>query len=289
MNAWLVAISAAGLVFIALFYSFDYWFEKIWVGNMLKTRDEAVKAFEDVFMAKTPEQVQNIQFGVAGGLAFLFLILLRTKIGVAIPVCALVFWYGWRLPLAYVKYWVRPQRVSKFSHQMVDALTLMANGLKSGLNIPQALQIVVAEMPVPIREEFGLVLNENKIGLTLEKAFENMAQRIPSEDVSMFVTSVNILRETGGNVAETFETITKTIRERIKLQNKISAMTAQGMTSAFIVGAMPWGIGIMLYGIDPETMGPVFTTLAGMAILLIITILEVIGFIVIMKMVRIRV
>ncbi len=289
MNVWLISILSALLFFFSLYLSFDYWFEKLWLGNMVKTTEEAVRVFEDVFQPKTIEQMRNLQLSIAGGSSALILFLCWPEVAIGIPAALITFWYTWKLPLVYIKYWVRPRRITQFSHQMVDALTLMANGLKSGLNISQALQIVVDEMPAPIREEFGLVLNENKIGATLEKAFENMGARMPSEDVSMFVTSVNILRETGGNIAETFETITKTIRERIKLQNKISAMTAQGMTSAFIVGAMPWGIGIMLYGIDPDTMRPVFTRAAGIVILMIITALEVLGFYVIVKIVRIRV
>ncbi len=288
MNPWLIAIGAGFLAFMGIYLSFEYWYEKIWI-KMLAIRDETTKNFDEVFMSRSPEQVLNLQIMVAGFISALLFFMFWPYLSFSIPICSIVFWYAWRLPLAYLKHWLRPRRIHKFSVQMVDGLTLMANGLKSGLNIPQAMQIVVDEMPIPIREEFGLVLSENKIGLTLEKAFENMAARMPSEDVNMFVTSVNILRETGGNVAETFDTIVKTIRERIKLQNKISAMTAQGMTSAVIVGSMPWGIGLMLYGIDPATMGPVFSKPAGWVILMVITAMEGLGFYVIMKIVRIKV
>lgn len=288
MGHFAIVILSGIAFFLALYLSFDYWYEKIWL-KMLSIRDQTQVIQEELFIQKTPERVLNEHFMVAGIPAFLvFLLFIKSPV-FAIISAAIIFWNCWKLPQLYLNKVVRPSRIKIFSVQMVDALTLMANGMKSGLNVPQTLQIVVDEMPKPIKEEFNLILSQNKIGLTLEKSFENLAKRIPSEDVTMFVTSVNILRETGGNIAETFQTIVTTIRERMKLQSKISAMTAQGMTSAVIVGAMPWGLGLMLYFVDPVTMAPLFTTVPGWLILLIITLLEAVGFFVIVKMVSIKV
>src|SRR6185437_4627217 len=134
---------------------------------------------------------------------------------------------GWKAPKPIVDYVYR-RRVQKFVLQMVDALSLMSNGLKSGLSVVQSLGLVAQEMPNPIQQEFNLVLSENKVGVSLEEAFLNLSKRIKSDDVEMFVTSINILKETGGNLAETFDTIVMTIRDRIKVENKIDALTAQG-------------------------------------------------------------
>jgi tight adherence protein B len=275
--------------FFGLFLTFDYWFERIWENGMLRVHMETVRVCEAIFVRKAPSRIMSEQLVVAGGVSLLFFLFMWPYLMISLPVCAFVFYHSWKLPLLYYARYVRPKRIGLFSVQMVDALTLMANGLKSGLNVPQTVQIVVDEMPNPIKEEFNLVLTENKIGLTFEKAFENLAVRIPSEDVNMFVTSVNILRETGGNIAETFDTICKTIRERLKLQAKISAMVAQGLMSAIIVGSMPWALGVMLYMIDPERMKPMFTHPLGWAILLGILVLEGVGIFIILKIVRIRV
>lgn len=288
MGAITVAIIAGVLIFLSIYLGFDYWYERIW-GRMLKVRDETHAYYQDLFSTKTPEMVLRQQLSISGGTAGVFFLLMWPHVGIAIPFCAMVFWLTWKLPLLYLKFILRPSRINQFSVQMVDALTLMANGLKSGLNIPQTLQIVVDEMPNPIKQEFGFVLSENRLGKPIEEAFENLGKRITSEDVNMFVTSVNILSETGGNIAETFQNITKTIRERLKLQNKISAMTAQGMTSAVIVGALPWGLGAILYVTDPVQMKPLFTHPIGWGILFLILILESIGFLVILKIVKIRV
>lgn len=288
MGTFAVTAVTGAFFFLSLYLSFDYWYQKIWV-KMVERSDRVQSIGEELFIQKTKERVRNehIVYGSVG--AFIAFALFMSSPLFAVISAAVAFWGAWKLPLVYLEKVVRPKRVKEFTVQMIDALTLMGNGLKSGLNVPQTIQIVVDEMPAPIKEEFGLVLNQNKIGMTLEKAFENLGQRIPSEDVVMFVTSVNILRETGGNIAETFSTIVTTIRERLKLQSKISAMTAQGMTSAIIVGAMPWGLGVMLYFVDPVTMAPLFTTIPGWFILLVITILEAIGFFVIVKMVSIKV
>jgi tight adherence protein B len=288
MNALFVAILSGALIFLAIYLGFDYWYEKVW-GKMISIRDETYANYQDLFSTKSKDDVLRQQLYISGAIAGLFFVLMWPRVGIAIPFCAVVFWFSWRLPLIFLKHFVRPSRVGKFSVQMVDALTLMANGLKSGLNIPQTLQIVVDEMPDPISQEFGFVLSENRLGKPIEEAFENLGRRISSEDVSMFVTSVNILSETGGNIAETFQNITKTIRERLKLQSKIQAMTAQGMTSAVIVGALPWGLGVILYATDPVQMRPLFFHPVGWVILLMILMLESIGFFVILKIVKIKV
>lgn len=144
-------------------------------------------------------------------------------------------------------------------------------------------------MDGPIAQEFGLILDKNRIGQSIEQGLEELAKRLPSEDVVMFSTSVNILKETGGNMTETFATITTTIRERIKLQNKIDAMTAQGMTSAVVVSALPWGLLGILYLVDPELMRPMLVTIPGWVILMGVLFLEAIGFLAIKKIVTIRV
>jgi len=288
MNVWLITIVAGLLFFCGLYVSFDYWYQKIWL-RLLEVRDETAKLADEIFIFTTPESFLKIQLGIGSGMFVLFFALLWPHIGISIPFGIAMFFLGWRLPLYYLKHIAKPARVKKFTIQMLDALTLMANGLKSGLNLSKALQVVVDEMPNPIRQEFGLILSQNRIGLTLEQGFENLGKRIETEDVQMFVTSVNILRETGGNLSETFETIVTTIRERIKLQNKISAMTAQGMTSAVVVGLMPWGIAAMLYGVDPNTMRPLFTTPVGWGILLVVLLMEAVGILVILKIVRIKV
>jgi tight adherence protein B len=155
--------------------------------------------------------------------------------------------------------------------------------------VVQALDLVTQEMNDPIRQEFRYVLNQNKLGTSLEDALNDMAKRIKSDDVEMFVTSVNILKETGGNLAETFDTIVHTIRERIKVEKKIEALTAQGFYQGLAVMSVAPLMLIMMQQSDPEFMSPMFTSPIGWGILFVAMLLEVAGFLVIMKIVKIDV
>lgn len=288
MGTFAITLVSGVFFFLAAFLSFSYWEEKVG-GILRKTTDRIFELKDQVFEPTPREDIIKQQTYIAAGLAVVFFLLMWPHFMISIPVSIGAFFFGWQLPLIHLERVVKPGRISAFSSQMVDGLTLMANALKSGLNVPQALHIVSSEMPNPISQEFGLVLNQNKVGLSMEKAFENLAMRIPTEDVNMFVTSVNILKETGGNVAETFDTIVNTIRERLKIENKIKAMTAQGMTSAIIVSILPWGLAAVLYTVDPVMMTPLFVHPLGWAILAVIIMLQAIGFIVVKKLVTIRV
>lgn len=288
MGTFAVTLISGIFFFLAAFLSYSFWAEKVKQKLRIST-DRIFELRDQLFDPRSREEISKQQTYVGGGLAAVFFLLMWPELLISIPVSIGAFYFGWQLPLMYLEKVVRPKRIGDFSMQMVDGLTLMANALKSGLNVPQALSIVASEMPNPISQEFGLVLNQNKVGLSLEKSFENLAVRIPTEDVNMFVTSVNILKETGGNVAETFETIVHTIRERLKIENKIKAMTAQGMTSAVIVSILPWGLAAVLYTVDPVMMKPLFTHPLGWAILAVILLLQGIGFFVVKKLVTIRV
>jgi tight adherence protein B len=134
-----------------------------------------------------------------------------------------------------------------------------------------------------------LILSENKLGVSLEEAFNNLAKRVVADDVEMFVTAVNILKETGGNLAETFDTIVTTIRERIKVENKIKAITAQGRFQGMFIMAIPPFLGFSLYQSDPDFMRPLFTTPLGWVCILAIISLEVVGYFVIMMIINIDV
>jgi len=181
------------------------------------------------------------------------------------------------------------RRTKRFVLQMVDGLTLMSNAMRSGLNVPQALQIVSDELPNPISQEFTLVLSQNKLGVSLEAALSNLSIRMPNDDIEMFTTSVNILKETGGNLAETFDTISYTIRERIKVESKISAMVSQGVMQGIIVVLMPFALGAILYSIDPDRIRPMFTTIPGWILLTVMMSLQFIGGWSIWKIVQVRV
>ena len=195
---------------------------------------------------------------------------------------------GFILPRPFIEILLK-RRTRKLNIQMVDGLTLMANALRAGLSLIQAIQLLVEEMPAPLSQEMNLILSEQRIGVPVEKAFQNFADRMNNEDIDMFVTAVVVLRETGGNLAETFDTIVHTIRERIKLENKIVAMTTQGVMQGTIVTMMPFALMLLLSLIDPSHMKPLFTTVPGYVMLALMLVLQAIGGLMIKKIVTIKI
>jgi tight adherence protein B len=254
----------------------------------LGTRDYIVERLQMMFIDIPAPKILMGLFGMSFGLGSLVFLAFLPNWFPGLVFGAVATVLGWKAPKPLVDWYYR-RRVKKFVIQMIDALALMSNGMKSGLSVVQALGLVTQEMPNPIHQEFNEVLRQNKIGVPLEEAFSSLGKRVKSDDVEMFVTSVNILKETGGNLAETFDTIVTTIRERIKIENKIEAMTTMGFYQGVFVMAIPPILGAVFYSSDPEFMQPLFTTTMGWAIVTVIFMLEAIGFFVIMKVIKIDV
>jgi tight adherence protein B len=256
--------------------------------NSIGTRDYVVEKLEMMFIRMDPNRVLLIMVAVSVVPAILIFLALIPQLFPAVLLSTIWIFIGWKIPRPLVD-WMYKRRVDAFLMQMVDGLNLMSNALKAGLTPPVAIGIVVQEMPNPMKEEFALILNEMKVGASLEESLLNLAKRIRSDDVEMFVTAVVILTQTGGNLAKTFDTITTTIRERIKVEKKIEAMTAQGFYQGVLVAMIPPVLGFVFYQTDPDFMRPLFTTPIGWIIILLIATLEIVGFVVIMKVIKIDV
>ncbi len=283
-----VGLISIGVAALLVSYHYNRRFLDWLRFQSLGTRDYIAEKLSAMFIEIPPHKILLGQFAISFGLGTVVFLALLPQLFPAVMLSILVTFLGWKAPKPIVDFMYK-RRTEKLVLQMVDGLNLMSNGLKSGLSVVQSMSLVTQEMPNPIQQEFNLVLSENKLGVSLEEAFNNLATRIKADDVEMFVTSINILKETGGNLAETFDTITSTIRERIKIEKKIQAMTAQGFYQGMFVMAIPPIMGLMFYQSDPEFMTPLFTTPLGWLIIMIILLLEVIGFVVIMKIIKIDV
>ena len=164
---------------------------------------------------------------------------------------------GLFLPRFYVK---RQQgiRLQKFNDQLGDMLNLMVNGLRAGYSTMQAMEAVSRELPAPICDEFHRVVQEMQIGISMEKALENLLRRIPSEDLDFVVTAINVQREVGGNLSEILDTISFTIRERVRIKGEIRVMTAQVRSSGIVLSLIPVFLTLALWFISPEYIGSFF-------------------------------
>lgn len=183
----------------------------------------------------------------------------------------------------------RVQRLRMFNTQLVDALQAMANAFKAGLTFPQAIEHVSREAPNPLGQEFALFVKEVKLGVPLEDALVNMGNRVNSDDLELVVTSTNISRQLGGNMAEMFETISGTIRERFRIEGKIDALTSQGKLQGWIVAMMPAALGVVLNFMRPDLMEPMLDSWFGVGVVVSIMVLVGIGILLIRKIVNIDV
>ncbi|MCA1827354.1 MAG: type II secretion system F family protein [Myxococcales bacterium] len=195
---------------------------------------------------------------------------------------------GFFAPAGAVRYY-RVRRIRLFNTQLTEALQQLANALRAGLTFQQAMEQIGRESSAPLRQEFGLFTKEVKLGVPLEEALVNMANRVGSEDLELVATSTNIARQLGGNMAEMFETIAATIRERFRLEGKIQALTSQGKLQGWIVASLPLWIGLFLNWYRPDLMDPMFDGPFGYILVSAILLLETTGFLLIRRIVAIDV
>jgi len=251
------------------------WGEKI--ARELARADLKLKAGEYVFV------VMLIGLG-AGFLSWYFL-------GQTIVVGIVGFLIGMLLPRFYVRR-QQNQRLGHFNDQLADMLNLMVNGLRAGFSTMQAMEAVSRELPAPISDEFRRVVQEMQLGITMERALDNLLRRIPSEDLDLVVAAVNVQREVGGNLAEILDTISHTIRERVRIKGEIRVLTSQVMYSGRFLSMMPLFIFGALWILNKPYMMQFFnpeTRVVGIIALVISGIMIVSGYFVMRKISSIEV
>ncbi|MCK4975892.1 MAG: type II secretion system F family protein [Anaerolineales bacterium] len=183
---------------------------------------------------------------------------------------------GINLPRIYVRR-QQAQRLVNFNNQLADMLNLMVNGLRAGYSTMQALEAISKELPPPISSEFLRVVQEMQLGIPIDQALNNLLRRIPSDDLELVITAINVQREVGGNLAVILEIISHTIRERVRVKGEIKVLTSQVMYSGRFLAIMPLLIIAALYlmnrpymmeFINPETrvVGLIALTIAGLMV-----------------------
>lgn len=158
---------------------------------------------------------------------------------------------GFLVPQMWVSF-NKNRRIRTIDDQLLDAILLMAGALRSGHSFLQALELVSRETFPPLSEEFQRVLHENRIGLMLEDALNNLTSRTESKEIELMVAGVLVQREVGGNLAEVLDNIAMTIEKRVKMQAKVRALTAQGRMSAWVISLLPFVLAFFIFTINPE-------------------------------------
>ena len=181
------------------------------------------------------------------------------------------------------------RRRKKFTNQLGDMLTMVANALRAGFSFMQAFELISREMDAPMGREVQLVVNEVNLGNTLESALDNMQRRVASPDFELVVTAVLIQRQVGGDLASILDTISETIAERVRMRREVMTLTAQGRMSGWVLAAVPFALSIVIYVVNPGYLKPLLESDIGHMFIIGAIILEVIGFIIIQRIVDIKV
>ncbi len=196
---------------------------------------------------------------------------------------------GWQHGESPLARWLDNRRRQKFNEQLPEALATMSNALRAGFSISQAFDSVVDQGEKPMSEEFAILQQQLRIGMSFEDALESMSQRVGSDDLTLVTTAILISRKTGGNVTEIFDKISETIRGRMKIERKVKTLTAQGRMQGIIVSCMPLFLGIVMLVLKPEMMVPFLFSLTGLVSILVIIALLTVGWLIIRKIITIDV
>jgi tight adherence protein B len=173
------------------------------------------------------------------------------------------------------------RRRQKFNNQILDMIMILSSSLKGGLSLLQSLEVVVEEMPAPMSQEIGLVVRENKMGITLEESLKRLDKRMSMEDLSLVVNSVLVARETGGDLTKVFSRMTTTIRDNRKLKENIKTLTLQGKLQGLVMSVLPIVFVFWVLNFNKHHFDGMMQSDIGRALLITAVILQVIGMVLI--------
>ncbi|MDW7650959.1 MAG: type II secretion system F family protein [Bacillota bacterium] len=253
---------------------------RIFIPHKLLDRIEADLVQADILLK--PEEMIFINLAAAiVPASFALLILQNAALAVMLlPIGALV-------PQVFVKN-AKTRRIRKFNDQLGDALMIMANSLRAGFSFLQTMDSLSNELPPPISTEFSRALKEMRLGTPTEEALRNMTERIESDDLELIVTAVNIQRQVGGNLAQILDSIATTINERVRIKGEIKTLTAQGRISGAIVALLPVFLMVVISLINPPYAGLLFSHPIGYLLLGGAIISEIIGIVLIRRIVNVE-
>lgn len=221
---------------------------------------------------------------IAALMGFLLMILLTRLVPMAIVGGIL----GFLMPDLYVNR-IISKRSRKLNGQLPEALNIISNGLRAGLSFSQAVSIAGNDLESPIGDEFTKIIRDNTLGKSMEDSLEDFSERTSDEDVDMFVTAMIIQRQVGGNLSEVLDTISNTIRERVRIRGEVRTLTAQSKLSAIIISFLPVGIALVLSIMNPSYIGQLFDNLIGLLMVGAAVVMMLIGIFILSKLVKLEV
>lgn len=257
--------------------------ESFWGDYETVFKDSATVNLEDMFLFIDPQRL-FLMNALALVLAPLIGLMLTGDWIVALLVLVVVAIF----PFYFYKS-MRKKRLRKLELQLPEALVMVSGSLSSGASLNMALESMLKELPAPLSQEFMLFMREQRIGVDFDVSLRNMERRIPLQDFIMFTAAMRISREVGGNLGEVLTTLAETLRRKATMEGKIESLTAQGRMQGIVMAGLPILLGTLLYFMEPVAMAKLFTTTVGWIVLMIVIIMEVMGYIFIRKITTIDV
>jgi tight adherence protein B len=237
--------------------------------------------FDPLYRFTTPERLGQSCWAVAllsGGLAITVLLFASIENAILLVLFGLITGaISFRIPKTIIKARIR-RRNLVFQTRLVDVTVGLANGLRAGAALPQALDAITKDIGGPVGEEFNILLHEHHLGTDLSECLARLGKRMPGEDLQLLITAVRLTLQSGGSLAEVLDKITNTIRQRVEFHEKLRTLTAQGRFEAIAMASAPLVAFLILYAIDPALMKLLITTRGGWIAIGVVAVLETIGF-----------
>ncbi|MBL8267262.1 type II secretion system F family protein [Steroidobacter sp.] len=181
------------------------------------------------------------------------------------------------------------RRRKQFVYQLPDALLALSSAMRAGCNLSRGLELMASRQPAPLSQEFSIVLSEQRLGRPLAESLDDLRERVGAPELDLMNTAMNVSRRVGGNLADTLESLARTLQEKAHVEGKIDALTAMGRAQGWVVGLLPVFIGLVLYKQQPERMSLLFTQWYGWVVLAVVAAMMALAAWMIRKIVRIDV
>lgn len=248
-----------------------------------KKEEQVAVQLDKLFYDKSPKQIVRLYFILPPILGIIGLVLFKSVLFILPGALLGLFIPNLTLRIRDI------QRRHKFNQQIIDAIMILSSSLKGGLSLLQALEVVVEEMPQPMNQEIGLLVRENKMGVTLEESFKHLNKRMNMEELSLVINSILVARETGGDLTKVLSRLSTTIRDNRKLKDSVKTLTLQGRLQGIIMSVLPFLFVWWVVAFNRSHFDIMLQSEIGRTLLFAAVFLQIVGMILIKRFSTIRI